>query len=60
MGQGFVLAGPSNAVEPACGAVRILLPSATMHLERKTAKTSAYVLFLHAHCLLVYFCMLRR
>jgi hypothetical protein len=36
-----------NAVEPACGAMKFLLPSAAMHLERKIAKTSAaYVLFI--------------
>jgi hypothetical protein len=51
-----------NAVEPpARGAMKFLLPSAAMHLERNIAKTSAaYVLFLHAHCVLIYFCVLRR
>ena len=51
----------SNAVEPACGAIKFVLPSAAMQLERKIAKASAaYVLFLHVHCVLTYFCMLRR
>ena len=50
-----------NAVEPACGAMKFVVPSAAMQLEQKIAKASAaYVLFLHAHCVLTYFCMLRR
>ena len=40
-----------NAVEPACGAMKFVVPSAAMQLEQKIAKASAaYVLFLHAHC----------
>jgi hypothetical protein len=47
-----------NAVESACGAMKFALPSAAMQLERKIAKASAaYVLFLHVHCVLIYFCI---